>query len=388
MCFISSFTENIQSRLYHFDCGEHNRTMNKLNIIFVDHQRKEAVSGGQVIRERNKKLFKSISNVFIDYTIRPYSLGRIRRICGLFNKIEGYKFSDDQNLIRLIRENNIDLVVFATSRCGSVSSKIFKLCKTVTLYHNVEYSYFKQEQRPQTLKGKINLLRNLRKLKFCERRLTRKSTLLIGLNKRDSDGLKKLYGRGTDYTWPTTFKDCFNPGQKSDSQEKVLLFVGYNFFGNTDGLFWFIENCLDSIDCKLRVVGNGMDLYKDKYPEKNVEFIGFVPDLSQEYVNADGVLLPIISGSGMKTKTCEALMYGKKIFGTKEAFEGYSGIEKTDCVECNSKKEFIDAINEFYSGNEKPKKFFESCRNLFLEQYEEKRVQEKLISYLESELSK
>jgi len=35
------------------------------------------------------------------------------------------------------------------------------------------------------------------------------------------------------------------------------------------------------------------------------------------------VILPIISGSGMKTKTAEALMYGKSIIGIKEAFEGY-----------------------------------------------------------------
>ena len=62
----------------------------------------------------------------------------------------------------------------------------------------------------------------------------------------------------------------------------IIIGQRYNFFGNTDGLFWFIENCLDSIDCKLRVVGNGMDLFKDKYPEKNVEFIGFVPDLSDK----------------------------------------------------------------------------------------------------------
>ena len=29
------------------------------------------------------------------------------------------------------------------------------------------------------------------------------------------------------------------------------------------------------------------------------------------------------TGSGMKVKTCEALMYGKNILGTDEAFEGY-----------------------------------------------------------------
>lgn len=43
-----------------------------------------------------------------------------------------------------------------------------------------------------------------------------------------------------------------------------------------------------------------------------------------EYIyNADFLIAPIFEGSGMKLKTAEALMYGKTVFGTTEAFEGY-----------------------------------------------------------------
>ena len=53
------------------------------------------------------------------------------------------------------------------------------------------------------------------------------------------------------------------------------------------------------------------------------------------------------AGSGMKVKTCESLMYGKNIIGTKETFEGYN--LDTDKVGglCNTPKEFIDRINYF-----------------------------------------
>lgn len=40
------------------------------------------------------------------------------------------------------------------------------------------------------------------------------------------------------------------------------------------------------------------------------------------------MVMPIFSGSGMKVKTAEALMYGKFLIGTKEAFEGYEIDEK------------------------------------------------------------
>ena len=47
----------------------------------------------------------------------------------------------------------------------------------------------------------------------------------------------------------------------------------------------------------------------------------------------------------MKTKTAEALMFGKKIIGTPEAFSGYEGITNEVGRVCNSADEFIDAIN-------------------------------------------
>ena len=56
-------------------------------------------------------------------------------------------------------------------------------------------------------------------------------------------------------------------------------------------------------------------------------------------------LPPFFDGSGMKTKVAEALMFGKKIIGTPEAFTGYEEIaEQAGCV-CHSVDEFVDAID-------------------------------------------
>ncbi|HSF13623.1 MAG TPA: glycosyltransferase, partial [Erythrobacter sp.] len=50
---------------------------------------------------------------------------------------------------------------------------------------------------------------------------------------------------------------------------------------------------------------------------------GAVDDLSPWYAGAALVIAPILSGSGMKTKVAEALMHGKRVAGTSEAFVGY-----------------------------------------------------------------
>jgi glycosyltransferase involved in cell wall biosynthesis len=46
----------------------------------------------------------------------------------------------------------------------------------------------------------------------------------------------------------------------------------------------------------------------------------------------------------MKTKIAEALMYGKKIVGTPEAFSGYEEIADRAGWVCESADDFVDAI--------------------------------------------
>jgi hypothetical protein len=47
----------------------------------------------------------------------------------------------------------------------------------------------------------------------------------------------------------------------------------------------------------------------------------------------------------MKTKIAEALMFGKKIIGTPEAFSGYEDVADRAGKICKSADDFVSAIN-------------------------------------------
>ena len=116
-----------------------------------------------------------------------------------------------------------------------------------------------------------------------------------------------------------------------------------------------------------------MEKYKEKFEKMNskVKVLGTVDSLDEYYLNADVVIAPIFSGGGMKVKTAEALSYGKTIFGTKEAFEGYEvDYDKIGGL-CNTKEEFIEKINKYikwWEENNKPK-FNEYSKTIFKEKY-------------------
>jgi glycosyltransferase involved in cell wall biosynthesis len=176
------------------------------------------------------------------------------------------------------------------------------------------------------------------------------SNSIIALNKRDADELKRIYKAQNINIIPISLIDSYsNTSVDNTNIPPTFIFTGNNWYANIHGITWFIDNVLEHVDIKLQITGRRMDELKDKFEHPKIEFLGFVDDLPAVLKAADYVLLPIFMGSGMKVKTCEALMYGKHIIGTTESFEGYNIEHSKVGALCNTKEEFIEAINQLCS---------------------------------------
>ena len=208
-----------------------------------------------------------------------------------------------------------------------------------------------------------------------ERKAVKESNKIICLNKRDSELLYNIYGRRADYLLPISFEDILQkknlPASGLTSEiTRTLLFVGSFFQPNVEGIDWFLNNVMPKLTgIKLLIVGKGLEKKASEWERENVQVIGTVSDVSRYYMKADAVVLPIFYGDGMKVKTAEALMYGKVIFGTKEALEGYEKEGQPDIHECNTENEYVESIKKFYEV-EKEGTFSETNRKLFLDKYE------------------
>ena len=129
-------------------------------------------------------------------------------------------------------------------------------------------------------------------------------------------------------------------------REKFVLFVGGGFYANRAGITWFVKHVVPHISIKTYIVGRGLEDLKDVLDlDGKVEVVGAVDSLSHWYRDAHFVIAPIFDGSGMKTKVAEALMYGKKVIGTPEAFSGYEDVVKRAGWQCVTVDEFVAAID-------------------------------------------
>ena len=242
--------------------------------------------------------------------------------------------------------------------------------KIIVFFHNVERVYFDEAKLPKHLPFRSVLLRCVTR---NERWSVQFADSMLALNERDSAELKRLYGREADMLSPVSMRDRFEPQDEEIMTNKRLrcLTIGAYFGPNNEGILWFVKNVLPRVDIEYKVVGKGMGKLKAEHPEelKNIEVISDAPTLAPYFYEADCMILPIFSGSGMKVKTCESLMYGKNILATDEAFEGYEMDYDLAGAKCNTADEFVAAINRLEQ-NPVPRHNAYS-RSIFLSQYSE-----------------
>jgi hypothetical protein len=196
-------------------------------------------------------------------------------------------------------------------------------------------------------------------------------------NKRERDVFYHYYKKEPNLLLPVFIADKFsdNKGKNPGMNGFSLLFVGSNFGPNISGLKWFVENVMDRVskDVHLYVVGQGMEVLRSEvmYQRKNVSIIGEVEKLEPWYYHANLVVEPIFEGDGMKTKTVEAMMFGKTILGSDEAFCGYVGLEK---YLCNTADEFVEQIENYrINGSER---INDEIRSIYLEHYSEQAIRD------------
>jgi glycosyltransferase involved in cell wall biosynthesis len=108
-------------------------------------------------------------------------------------------------------------------------------------------------------------------------------------------------------------------------EQPNILFVGTDFPPNLDGLEQFISNCFADIKrevpgAKLLVAGSICKIFQSSDPA--VETMGRVADLASAYRRARVVINPVIVGTGLKTKSIEALAYGRPLVSTACGAEG------------------------------------------------------------------
>ena len=356
-------------------------------ILLLTNKINTSPSGGrELLCKLNHDLLKEIYGD--QCTVFELPKSPINGIKGIFNAFRGYidglsTESVDESL-QVIQTKNIDRIFVDGSNLGAFVKIVktrFPKIKVYTFFHNVESRFFLGSlKQTKTLHALavflVNYLAERKSVNYCDK--------IICINERDSMLLQKIYGKKATDLYPMSLEDKLPSTYISlpyKVKEKFALFVGGTFYANQAGIFWFVNNVVPRISMKTYIVGRGFEKFKRELEiNEKVVVIGEVDSLSQWYHDAYFVVAPIFDGSGMKTKVAEAMMYGKKIIGTPEAFSGYEHVVEQAGRICYTADEFVQAIE---SSDEMVNSSFDpELRKMYEENYSFETAKRRLVYIL------
>jgi polysaccharide biosynthesis protein PslH len=368
--------------------------MESKRILFVGKKYLCDPSGGrEMLSALNYQILKRMySNNLFNFELASHHSDRpeyygMRKV--FYSEIDGISSSVLTELIKLIDQNNINQLFIDGSNLGLIAQTIKTRFPSITIYtffHNVEAKFFFDAF---LLNKSLRSLAVLTANYFAERKAALHSDHIICLTEVDSMILKKIYGKSANSISAMALNDelpqdaLLSVSAPDISREKYVLFVGGLFYANEYGVRWFVQNVASKIKLKTYIVGRGFEVLREELEtNENVRVLGGVDDLFDCYFYADYVVAPIFNGSGMKTKVAEALMFGKRILATDAALVGYNGLPDNAYHACNTKEEFIDALN--HPNNPSDQNFDQNLRDIYQKKFSSTAAQLRLEKILQT----
>jgi glycosyltransferase involved in cell wall biosynthesis len=175
--------------------------------------------------------------------------------------------------------------------------------------------------------------------------------------------------------------------ENSNTRQLDLFFIGsFDWQPNLQGMEWFFENVWKQVKenfpwLQFVIAGNKMPESILKLHGENVVIAGRVPDAKQFILEHEVMLVPLVSGSGIRIKIVEAMALGKCIIATTIAAEGLGLTNGENILIANTADEFVQQIEKCSDAAFRNRIGF-NAHSFALENFQNKRIFDKLLTNL------
>ncbi len=176
-------------------------------------------------------------------------------------------------------------------------------------------------------------------------------------------------------------------------QEKDTIFhIGsMNWHPNEQGIKWFLEECWSKVkeqspQVKAYFAGRYMPQWLLNTEMEDVNIVGEVADSIHFMTSKQIMVVPLLSGSGIRIKIIEAMSIGKTVIATTIAAEGIMYEDKKNIIIANTPEEFAAAVKFCLDNPEECKAIGNEAYKLIAEQYNNDNIVKQLVSLYEQVL--
>jgi glycosyltransferase involved in cell wall biosynthesis len=176
------------------------------------------------------------------------------------------------------------------------------------------------------------------------------------------------------------------------SQKDIFFLGALDWLPNQEGLQWFIDQCLPLLikempDIVLHIAGRHMPASFWNLKTNNIVVYGEVAD-AQSFMQEKGLMIvPLLSGGGMRIKIIEAMMLQKAIVSTTIGAEGIQYTDGKNIAIADDASTFSRAIINLLEQPHLQVNIAKEARVLALQHYSSMSVTSDLIHFYKTQLS-
>jgi glycosyltransferase involved in cell wall biosynthesis len=307
--------------------------------------------------------------VDVDTSLKPLKALRNLLFSSLPYNVDRFiSFAVSDKLADLLRENTIDVVQFEgtfvafylTILGALLGDADFHFPPAVLRAHNVEYVIWERLAAGETNKLKRFYLHSLAaRMRRFEQRYLRKFNAIAAITQEDIARLQELGCPEPIALIPAAVElASFQPDPAVRPRPRTVFMIGsLNWLPNLEGLDWLLRDVWPALhaelpDLELHVAGVAPPGHLTSRPrgQDNVFIHGFVESAAGFMRQYDLMLVPLLSGGGMRVKIIEGMALGKAILSTGIGAEGIAVRDGHDIVLRDTAAAWQQALRDYYHG--------------------------------------
>ena len=308
---------------------------------------------------RNFDHYSDIQTVFVNNHIRP-----LPALLNLLSKksyhVERFDNADFANrLAALLQNGSFDIIQLESLYLTPYIPVIRKYTKAMIVLraHNVEHEIWERVAEKSNPLKKWYLQKITPRLRQYEVEHLNEYDLVAGISERDLRQFRAL-GLHKPATVTPIGLDCrdYRADASSFSRPLSLSFIGsLDWMPNQEGLRWFLDAVWLPVlapafpELTFHIAGRTAPRWLRELKMERVVFHGEVPS-SPDFLNQHSVMVvPLLSGGGMRAKILEGMAVGKVVLSTGVGMEGIDARHRKECLLADTADEFHRAIQWCYA---------------------------------------
>ncbi|RME96834.1 MAG: glycosyltransferase [Bacteroidetes bacterium] len=340
--------------------------------------------------------YHRIETIAVDNRLKPWSAFR-----NLFSEhsyhIERFVSKEFGDILaRMLQQEAYDVIQLETLYLAPYIPIIRTHSKALVSMraHNVEHEIWDRITHNTPFGIKRWYLQHLTtKLRRFERQALQLYDMLLPITERDLRYFRQLGATAPARVIPIGIPtSTFSAAARPAPNKQTIAFIGsLDWRPNLEGLEWFIRQVWPLVlrrfpNMELHIAGRNTPQSLFQLANKSIKVHGEVPD-STTFINQYAMMVvPLLSGSGMRAKILEGMALAKVILTTSIGLEGISAADRKEVLIANRPVQFVDSLELVLGQEGRLSQIGHAARDFVFQYYDSEVIARRLLEAYSQQL--